>query len=85
MVRGSLMLTLLLAPCAFAASAPPPGLLEYLGAMVESDGQLIDPLALEAVAEEITVESAVTTEPENDDAGLDATTDQPAVSKEEDR
>ncbi|MGE0623793.1 MAG: hypothetical protein AB7I04_08755 [Pseudomonadales bacterium] len=61
------MLALILSPCAHAASAPPPGLLEYLGTMVESDGELIDPLALEAIVEELTVESAETPDSEEEE------------------
>lgn len=91
MVRASLMLILTVLPSALAASAPPPGLFEYLGAMVESHGQLIDPLALEAVVEEIALESSATLETEtesetgHDDTAADARLEQPAISEEKDR
>lgn len=80
MVRGSLMLTLLFSSCALAATAPPPGLLEYLGTMVDSDGQLIDPLALEDIA----VGSAATDRPGHDD-DTDGAEAPPEGSKETDR
>ncbi len=51
-----MMLTLILARGASATELPPPGLLEYLGSMVESDGQLVDPLALTAIPDDADTE-----------------------------
>lgn len=86
------MLTLILARPAFAAELPPPGLLEYLGAMVDIGGDLVDPLALEAVLEDAIVEdadSAAANVPAGDapvtDIEVDAIQDRDPVSKEEDQ
>ena len=71
------MLLLALAPDGFAAESamvPPPGFLEFLGAMVEADGELIDPLSLESDLERVLGEAVRTAswqegiqEPELDD------------------
>ncbi len=39
---------------------PPPGFLEFLGAMVEADGELIDPLTLESDLERVLAEEVRT-------------------------
>ena len=82
MARGRyLMLTLIVAQSALAADSPPPGLLEYLGSMVESDGQLVDPLAMAAVPEELPAADAA---PDVDtDMNVDTTSEAPPPTKED--
>jgi hypothetical protein len=49
---------LLMGPCAARGedAVPPDGFLEFLGAMVESEGMLIDPLVLATPAEQVLLE-----------------------------
>ena len=57
------MLLLAVAAAATAEEAPPlppPGFLEFLGAMVEADGELIDPMALESDLERVLAEEVRT-------------------------
>jgi len=64
-VRGRvlvMLVSLIAATRAPAEEAPPPGFLEFLGALVEQDGELIDPLLWE---------EALTEEPRAADADTD--------------
>jgi hypothetical protein len=49
---------LLIAPSVFAEEALPAGMLEFLGTMVESEGELIDPLSMITPAEQAVMEEA---------------------------
>ena len=56
---------LLMAPAGLAEEAlPPPGFLEFLGSMVESEGEFIDPLSMATPAEEVLID---TREDENEE------------------
>ena len=61
-----MLMSLMLAHAAMAEEAPPDGFLEYLGTMVESEGELLDPLAMASVLETVLAEPADTTESDDD-------------------
>ena len=65
-MRGKVMLmSLMLAHAAMAEEAPPDGFLEYLGTMVESEGELLDPLAMASVLEAVLAEPEGTADSED--------------------
>jgi hypothetical protein len=70
-VRGRVfvvLVSLIAATRAPAEEAPPPGFLEFLGALVERDGELIDPLLWEEALEERPRPADADTEPGADPA-----------------
>ncbi|MEM8766864.1 MAG: hypothetical protein AAGE43_05440 [Pseudomonadota bacterium] len=86
-------MTMLLLAAAAAGAAeeappmPPPGFLEFLGAMVEADGELIDPMALESDLERVLAEEvrtaaseAVNSEAKNSEA-MNSEADSPEVRR----
>jgi hypothetical protein len=49
---------LLVAPVTYAEEALPAGFLEFLGTMVESEGELLDPLSMVTATEQVLIDEA---------------------------